>query len=818
MRLSRIATTITLFASVSLAGCGGNSPLDFADDSTAQVPNSVKIRFNPLTGDVSTPNNLLFSGSLDGTINLPSEAEIVSTSEYRDITQVLGALDGWQTSVPFRIPLGYGDNEDDYNNKIDVQLDNASFADGLLLFKVRASGFADDCSDVSENGGSFVAGQTCRIDQQLVYGEDYTVNFADGELVVVPLKPFAPASSYMVVVSEQLYDENGRSVDAGTGYSLLSEVPKAEDSATVQSLKSLTNWNNALLAARGVEGTISYTAVFTTQSVNPVLSSLQQVYGGMALMGQLSLSSLVDTGSTAQDVANTVLGASQPSFAAAKYYTSSLTVPYYLSDLDHPDLGGGDVNQWAQAKTDSPVAILQLLQTNSDFANQGSTTSFWAQAAAKGFDVTTFGTLVGAGDTTRAAQMLAQADLSGLTYIENGNTKLVDVHHHLTAYNPLPKTRSMANLKVDVYLPDTKLLTNLTMPANGWPVVMFQHGITTLKETAAGIAAGYAAQGYAVVAIDLPYHGSRAIDLDGDGQPDLSANLDAQVFANLSSFLSIRENLRQSSADILALRAALQATTAPAELDGSKVHFVGQSLGSVVGIPVAALAKIVTVNGMDVDYRLDSAALSVPGGGLAGVFLYSPSFGPAVEAGLKANTGYLALVAAGLGFVDNDSGTALEQFAVYQARYPEAAALVINANYPAFASVFSSLAQTVVDGADPLNFSQNGFAMPVLLHEVVGDGSSESGDQTIPNRVAGLPLIGTEPLISAMGLEGTEVTSAGSYAVRFSQGAHASLISPSASIATTLEMQTQFVSYAVSADAGNATVVVNDSSVIAATQ
>ncbi|WP_220718041.1 VolA/Pla-1 family phospholipase [Agarivorans litoreus] len=818
MRLSRIATAVTLFASVTIAGCGSsNSPFDFGNDITPNEPNSVKIRYNPLNNDVSTPNNLLFNGSLDGTINLPSEAAIALTQQYQDITNVLGALDGWQTSVPFSIPLAYGDDDAEYNEEIDTKLDASSFPAGVLLYKVRASGFADTCADVTENGGSFVAGQTCRVDEQLVYGEDYIATFSDGSLIVTPLVPFAPATSYMVAITDQLLDENGRGVAAGEAYQLLSSPISADDNVTVQSLKYLTANNHTLLAAEGVTANVSYSAVFTTQSVGSVLTTLQQIYGGMALNNLLPMSALVDTGTTAQDVANAALGTSQPGFVVAKYFKSSLAVPYYLSDLDNPDLTGADVNKWAQAKTDSPVAILQLLQTNADFADQGSATSFWAQAGAKGFDVATFGGLVAGGDTTSAGQMLAQADLAGLTYMQDGEAMPVDSHRHLTAYNPVPETKSTAVLDLDIYLPD-ETLTGNAMPAEGWPVVIFQHGIGSVKETAAVIAASYAAQGYAVLAMDLPYHGSRGLDLTGDGNAEISANEDPQVFANLGSFLSIRENLRQSTADLLAVRAALQAAGAPAELDGSKVHYAGQSLGAIVGVGPASIADTVNVSGFDIDYSLQSVSLSAPAGGLAGVFQNSPSFGPTVEAGLKSNPGYLALVAAGLGFEDTDTATALEQFAVYQATYPEAAQLVIDSNYPAFASIFGSLAQTVVDGVDPINYAQSGFAMPVLVHEIVGDGSEDSGDQVIPNSLATLPLVGTEPLISSMGLEGTEVTSAGSYAVRFSQGSHSSLISPAASLAATVEMQTQFVSYAVSADAGNASVVVSDSTVIAPAQ
>ncbi|WP_017220206.1 VolA/Pla-1 family phospholipase [Moritella dasanensis] len=826
MRLSIIATAIIMSTSLSLVGCDSDSDFNNSEARTA------KISFDPLKKNVSTPNNLLFSGSLDGTINLPDEADIVATAQYRDISLVQGALDGWQLSVPFSIPLVYGDKNASYHAINDIKLDVNSMPEGVLIYKVRASGFADNCGDLPAppTGGSFKAGQTCSIEGKLLFDRDYTATFSNGAIVVTPLKPFSPATSYMVVVTDQLKDVQGRGVATSTGYQLLSSPIAAGDSQTVQGLKGLTQFNHFLLANEGMTDTPIYSAVFTTQSVGNVLTTLQKIHGGMAAAGALKMEALQATGATAADIADAYLGGSQPSFAAAKYYKTSINAPYYLSDLLTQT--AGDMNGWAQAKSDSPIAILQLLDPtsthhNADFANNASPTGFYQQASLQVADPSA---LFGA-NTTETAVLLANSGLTGLTYQVNGETKQVDSAHHLTAFNPIPKILSTATLEVDVYLPDTGL-TGLTMPPAGWPVVIFQHGITTLKETAAAVAAGYVSQGFAVVAIDLPYHGTRGLLKNADGVYGLSAsdsfksaapyaNADAQVFANLGSFLSIRENLRQATADLFSLRAALQANgapqvnTAPAELDGNKVHFAGQSLGSIVGVPFTALAGQVNI-GVPIDYSLISSALNVPGAGLAGVFQYSPSFGPSVEAGLKTNAGYVGLIAAGLGFKDGNGSTALEKFAAYQIAEPVAAKLAIDLNYPAFAEVFGSIAQTVVDGADPLSYAAKyGFTVPTILHEVVGDGSEGSSDQTIPNTVANKPLIGTEALIATLGLEGTATTATGSKVVRFNQGSHGSLIDPTASIDVTVEMQTQLVSYAVSASAGNATVVVSNNTLTA---
>ena len=57
-------------------------------------------------------------------------------------------------------------------------------------------------------------------------------------------------------------------------------------------------------------------------------------------------------------------------------------------------------------------------------------------------------------------------------------------------------------------------------------------------------------------------------------------------------------------------------------------------------------------------------------------------------------------------------------------------------------------------------------------------------DQVIPNAVATAPLSGTEPMIALMGLTavstGTVVTTTG--AVRFDQGGHSSLLTPTPDI------------------------------------
>lgn len=361
----------------------------------------------------------------------------------------------------------------------------------------------------------------------------------------------------------------------------------------------------------------------------------------------------------------------------------------------------------------------------------------------------------------------------------------------ITVANPIPVVQNMQTVPVLVTVPNI-----MPKPASGWPVVVFQHGITRNRTDMLAIADTMASQGFAVIAIDQPLHGvvpavdphlapfyigntpfapvanERTFDVDyidnstGAPGPDGITDPSGTHSINLSSLLTSRDNTRQASIDLTVLAhtifagLSIDGDTIP-DLDGGNMNFVGQSLGSMVGTPFLGVEDLIT-----------NAVLSVPGGGIINLLLGSEAFGPRIRAGLAA---------AGL-----EPGTAEFQ-------------------------AFVVVAQTVIDSADPINWAaaSAGFNT-ILLHEVIDD-------SVIPNSVPGAPLSGTEPLIAAMGLTtitGT-VQDAGGIrgAVRFVPPAsHGSLLSPTDSPSATVEMQKQMASMIVS---GGTAVVVNDPTVIA---
>ncbi|AKS42959.1 alpha/beta hydrolase [Wenzhouxiangella marina] len=357
----------------------------------------------------------------------------------------------------------------------------------------------------------------------------------------------------------------------------------------------------------------------------------------------------------------------------------------------------------------------------------------------------------------------------------------------VTVANPMPVARSNEFVPVLMTVPNAN--SGFTRPEAGWPVVIFQHGITGNRTNMLAIADTMASIGFAVIAIDQPLHGitdttsplyvgntpfgtvgrERTFNLDiqdnATGAPGPDGNIDSSGawFINLGSLLTSRDNLRQAQADLSVLALNIPFIDLDGDqlgdLDGSNINFVGISLGSIAGIPFLAVEP--TVN---------NGVLSVPGGGIANMLNGSQTFGPVIRAGL--------------------------------------AAAGVEPNTPDFFQ-FLLIAQTVTDAADPINWGATTVQTnSVLLQQV-------AGDTVIPNFVPGAPLSGTEPLIAVMGLDpitGTTQDPLGIRgAVRLIQGTHGSLLDPSSAPAVTAEMQGQAASMVAS---GGAAVVIGNPSLI----
>ena len=191
-------------------------------------------------------------------------------------------------------------------------------------------------------------------------------------------------------------------------------------------------------------------------------------------------------------------------------------------------------------------------------------------------------------------------------------------------------------------------------PPGGWPVVLFQHGVTSNRTSMIAIADAFALAGFAMLAIDLPLHGvtdtgsifyqgpgsrmgnnERHFHLDNVGDlgslvPDGQIDNGWQVF-NVANPLNARDHGRQAVSDLFHL-----IRTAPVldldgdglpDLDGDRIHFLGVSLGAIFSTPFIAL-----------NTEFSTATLSSAGGPYS-QFLVDPmaiAFGRPIRAAVEA--------------------------------------------------------------------------------------------------------------------------------------------------------------------------------------
>lgn len=781
--------SIAVLAALGLSACGGSDNYKEQQNNTDPAVPTARIDFDPSGGILPIPNDILKSGTTDGTLNIPGVAD--EASPY-DPQAVLSSLDGWSVSTPFKIEVKLPEG-------VTLNAESVQQPGAVVLLEVTAGGGSDEeCAADS-------AVNACNLVTALTFGSDYVAQVSGNSIAVVPLKPLKAKTSYVVATTSMVTDSMGRSVLGSSTYNLLKQDLSTAPLGTDQQklLQGAVNSYENVLAEAGVDkDSVTYAGLFTTQSTADVLAGAKLALLGAYQQGGVALSAPVDTGMTAAQIlinqGRLQAGTQAAAIAAtAKVYQATLTLPYFLDKPTAADFASGDCNiatgdltqcdklssRWV-AMGDSPAAVLLALQSGAL-----SQAKFVEQAVNQGID-----------------PVAALADATKLVgaHFETDDGDDVDPNQFLTQYNPVPAVKDIIQIPVLITIPDpaaVNAVTGATIApgAVGWPTTIYGHGITSNKETGLALAGTLALNGQAMIAIDLPLHGTRGLDLTGDGVEDLNAEDNVGIYTNLASLGTVRDNLRESVADQLALRLALAAQTAPGgQLNGTDVSFAGISLGSIIGTQTVAVGNIPTyspVDGSDVSglFSFKRAALSVPGAGVAGIFAFSPTFSSTVATGLQASATFQAALAAANPNNLQPGDAGYEQ--------------LVAAVYAQFLPTFLFAAQTIVDSADPIAYGATLTGnTAVLVHEVVGDGTASSGDQVIPNSNAafGAPLSGTEPLIAAMGLTPitASVTSSDGAQVsgvaRFNAGSHGSLLDPTASPAVTSEMQYQVASFLAS--------------------
>ncbi len=639
-RTSITLLSVILSTSLLTACGGGDKNYDFNQgvDASASVDPHGPI-FDPANGKIPANNDLLFTGSTDGTLNIPNP------SSNPLITQI-NQLDGFSTSNPIIADFG-------------MALDPASVivGDSVHVYEITKAGAAITGVVRELTNAELIV---------RILGDDAK------SLALIPFPPLKENTSYEVVLTNKIKGTDGNPAQSASAYSLArsSVALTGSDFEALEPLRQHIGNMELIANSQGVlSKDIVLTWSFTTQSITAVLDGVASTATASPLV-----------------MVNTTLNTSvfQPAIdyeglafsGVADVHLGTLDIPYYLE----------------VPSTENPTAPLN---------------GFWK----------------GAGGTP------------------------------LTRFNITPTKNSTLTIPVMMTTPNSN--SGRVKPSSGWPLVIYQHGITRMRSDMLIYADNLAKAGFAVIAIDLPLHGVPEILGDGstpnpfhasntafpndiepsfdvDYQnnetsapgPDGKVDSSGAHYLNFQSLLTSRDNTRQGVSNLLVLRRSLGSI---ADIDTSKVSFIAHSLGGIVGVPYLGVETMPT-----------PTALVTTGASISTIVRDSKTYGPIVKGGLAA-----------LGV----TGADYDRFLVGT--------------------------QWVVDSSDPVNYAARAVAThPIYMNEIVGNGTTHVADTTVPNS-------STEMLAGLLGAQpATEINNAIAVGfgkakiVRFIQGDHSSVLDP----------------------------------------
>ncbi len=785
--MNKLVLSLAIASTLGLSACDDETIKDVEKevvDSGEVITPTARVKFNPTAGaaGLSIPNDLIFSGTVDGTLNIP----VADPTNGADPFVAISALDGWSISQPFPLDIEFPEG---------TSLDGDSVFDpaSVRIFEAVMTGDANDSDCAGTNRAL-----ACKVVGELIYTQDFVTQKSGNSIVVVPMKPLKAETTYIMVMTNNLRDNNGKAVAGSSTYELvrqdLETLPLG--SASQLALQATINSYEAAVVAAGVDSdTIIYSAAMTTQSTTRVLSTVKAVMAKVTVPQMVANAQqgipAIGVADTGMSVAN-VLGDSIPDslvplYSAANYIRGKIDLPYY-SAIPSAENPLAPANDWWRARCDSGATLAGLAATNP------------AAIPAGPLD-----------ENDGFCMNFGLRDLSSVIAI--------DTERNLTKFNPIPATSATLPIDVQMTTPDlavanavraTMQLPALEEPVNGWPVAMLVHGITSKKEQMLPITGLLSLYGIATIAIDQPLHGSRGFDLNGDGVDDINTSTVSTLhYVNLGSMLTMRDNTRQSTADLLGLRLGMNflggfdSEGNPIKIDSSKVHLLGHSLGGIYGMNTVGLANTELDPQIDGLFKIASTSLAMPGLMLANFGLESPAFEGLAKSNLalQLSPAFAALVAANL-----PADYTQEQLSAFYFNFYDALTAEQKAPLDAGFAQFTFAAQTVTDSGDPIAYVQALAATntPTHLIEVVGNGVDNLPDQTVTNTAPFTPMGGTEPAIALLGLQAVSEDTNGSGAVRFVNGHHSSILDPRPNAASpdavlsakaTQEMQTQVATF-----------------------
>ncbi|MBK7251308.1 MAG: Ig-like domain-containing protein [Gammaproteobacteria bacterium] len=337
-----------------LAGCGGKGGASDVGATNAQSGNlpstsgspaappatpAFSALFAPLGGILPYPTDLYFSGSTDGTLNLPTTPffPVTFRAPGSAVSEpVQNALDGFSTTGPITA-------------RFDAALDPASLTPGsVIVLQVT-----------TDPATKAVTG----VVRSLVPGTDYGASLdpvsAGTTLQITPLRPLAPKASYLVLLTNGIRNTTGQEAGADRDYAMMRTAilaefgarppgsppaPAACTTVTNATLNGICRLVSTQLLVAGGAGlnpaNVILSFSFSTQSIGDTLEALNATTTAGAY-------TLTNTGLTTAQLLPGSPG-------LARIYTGTLRIAYYLT-APSPTNPTAPLNTYWTAAGASPV-------------------------------------------------------------------------------------------------------------------------------------------------------------------------------------------------------------------------------------------------------------------------------------------------------------------------------------------------------------------------------------------------------------------------------------------------------------------------------
>ena len=794
-----------------LAGCNISSVEKYNDD-VDQTPINSGVEgtaeneaalaypvFSPIRSNLPLATDFLLSGSEDGTlVYAAGEVDIFLADgsrnpSYNPVYDALSDMDGFSTVgqlyIPFSASLTAGELAAGSAYLVPLNYDGGPKQGTLNTSAPFGSAAAIKADVVSYADG----------------------NDTDNVLRISPTSPLDNDTRYLVILTNSILDEDGDATKMPAEYEyLIGDEELLSASAALQAARTaMQGWYQlaqGYMAALGQDPsavTLAYT--LTTGGTYEVLSSMaapgnadSALASSVPAVIQNYLNTTTDDETTQAATVQAMLDAASSTATAAEviaahslYSTLPAPAPRVTDFSSSEAVQMSTILDGAQSKFRTGTIELPYYSEAPDGAYSDDDISLGDdEHYTCSTDTATDAAACGAAQLSAANVVVGQW-ASDEDVIENLQLAMgadaataaayAAPSENVTNLFPFAQENGKVTVPVLVVEPVDSVCTD-GKPAEGWPVVIFQHGIMGNRMQSIVLANQFAQACYATIAIDLPMHGLAPTDLVTSGTY-AGSNLPLMAVVNesaggypVTTFASLDtatqaliisgETVKQRH---FGLTAASDGAT-PEAMDGDVgtgtaddqsgslyidfLHFQTtrdnnrQAVMDLLNLNASIPYMNIDGNGSDVDFDKDNiyfAGISL--GSIIGTQFVATNNINTADANDDGNVALSRIQSAVFSVPGGGLPKMLESSATFGSTIVGGLTNPDTFNLTQGGGDYESLMyvyQATVDSADPMNFGglMQLSQTPYTLIESVGD-------TVIPNSVDEAPLAGTDPLITA---------------------------------------------------------------------